>query len=228
MLRDREIGFPPLRRRPEAQTSVFSLIEPPAQHHEDRLDERNQVGQVNLRNLAGHVTEVESGDVAKQAPNHSDCILATEPGRLRVEPLFQSLIIMRAGVGKYLGVHPWRTHADHELAHVFRIFHTSLESKRDSVQFSVQTLPDFTLDSIGIAHRYHVNRLGLSIAAQPPNALVQAHRVPRQIDMDQGAAVLLQIDAFTGSFGGHQEAYNTSVESTGCPTPIFRQSVRTS
>ena len=53
----------------------------------------------------------------------------------------------------------------------------------------------------------------LSLEAQRRgHALFQHGRIPRQVDMDQCAATLLEVDAFTTRFSRYEEAQPTRVE----------------
>jgi hypothetical protein len=41
---------------------------------------------------------------------------------------------------------------------------------------------------------------------------MQPHRVPRKVNVDQGAAALLQVNTLAASFSGHKEADTPGVE----------------
>jgi len=92
-------------------------------------------------------------------------------------------------------------HADHQMADVFPLIHRHVQRTLNAFKLGIEQVPNAGFDRVGVAQNINLNRPGLAIARQSPNSLMQAHRVPRHVDMDQRGAALLQVDPFAGRFG---------------------------
>ena len=221
---DREVVLP-LFRRAKAQAAVLHLVGPPTTDGEDRFEKRHQVRQIHPRDLACYRSEVETRDMADEIADGVHRVVAAERRGLLVEPLVERLPPESGvGVGKHSGEHARRCHPDYEMANVLRIVHRAPESQVDSRQLLVQKIPDSALHRVRIPHRDYIDRVGLAVAAQAPHALMKAHRIPRQIHMNQGATTLLKVDALAGRFGGNEKTNFPPVEPCCRTVSVFRSS----
>lgn len=100
---------------------------------------------------------------------------------------------------------------------VLRVGHHLPQGGGDPLHFGVQVVPDAGLDGVRVADREHFHPAGLSVAVQPPDPLVEPHRIPRQVDVDQAGAVGLEVDALSPGLGRDEEPHLPAREPLGRP-----------
>src|SRR5262245_30879955 len=67
-----------------------------------------------------------------------------------------------------------------------------------------ETLQDARLASARRDEMKGVNRAPLADAIHAADALLEAHRIPRKLDVDDQTAALVQVQPFTGRVGGEE------------------------
>ncbi|MEG8026393.1 hypothetical protein QP162_22120 [Sphingomonas aurantiaca] len=94
----------------------------------------------------------------------------------------------------------------------------------DALELGVQQAPNPRLDGLRISKDVDGNWPLLAVAGQPANPLVQTHRIPRHIDMDQRRTALLEINTLACRLGRHEEATLSSIERSrgGLTLPFAR------
>jgi hypothetical protein len=153
----------------------------PFQH---RGEERPQIGQVELRNLVAHLLEVEARAVADKIPDGLQNVLAAEAGGPLVKPFGQALRRDGRRVREQLPEEAWGSHPQHQLEQILGLVHHRAERPDDLVDLRVELVPDAGLDGRGIPERVDIDLPGLSVAVHPADALVEAHGVPREINVN--------------------------------------------
>ena len=115
---------------------------------------------------------------------------------------------------------------DNELRNVFPLVHGNIECRLNAFQFGIEQIPNSRFHCVGIAQNKHLHISFLAIAREATDALMQTHRIPRHIDVDQGRTAFLKVYAFTGRFCGNEKADFPCIEiiRRSFPRPAARAS----
>ena len=150
--------------------------------------------------------------MAHQILDGLDRRLSAESATIEVEPLAQPLSPDPNRSAEQPIEQVRGAHAEDKLHQVFGLVHRRADRPHDAVQLALELFPDHRFDRIGISQRHDANRLGLTVPVQPADTLMQAHRIPRQIDVDQRAAALLKVDPLTAGFCRHKKPEPPGIE----------------
>ena len=67
----------------------------------------------------------------------------------------------------------------------------SLPRPHDLLDLPIKLVPDSSLDGVRVTHGEHFHPPGLAVSVEPADPLVQTHRVPGKVNMNETVAVFL-------------------------------------
>src|SRR5262249_24461014 len=85
----------------------------------------------------------------------------------------------------------------------------------------MKLVPNPCFHGCRVAQNDHFNLSLLTITVKPSHALVKSHWIPRQVDVHQAVAILLEVDAFTAGLRRHKEPYFPCIEVVGSILPVL-------
>ena len=95
---------------------------------------------------------------------------------------------------------------------ILRLLGDRVNGTADAFKLLIQERPDARLNRVRVLKEHHLDDVALPNSIESPHALVEAHGIPREVDVDQTRAVLLKINALARRFGGNEEANRARIE----------------
>ena len=168
-------------------------------------EERLQIGKIDLWEVLDHLLEVEPRDVtqiserSRPRPSAQGRCRPVEP---RVKPL---LVILGAPANRSLNIEfPDIPMTNCEMSSCSSITEDRTCWMRSSLALSRSQIRASTV--VRVAQDIDGHRPLLAVAREAADPLVEPHRIPRHIDVNQRRTPLLQVDAFTAGLSRHQKA----------------------
>src|SRR5688572_8137510 len=143
-----------------------------------------------------------------------------------IEPLGQRLFWNFAPLDEQFAPQRWRCHAQHELEQVLWFIHRLAESDHDLVHLLLQDFPDSSLHGLRVPQNDNPNLVLLAVAIQSPHSLVESHWVPREVNVNEAVAALLEIDALATCLGRDHESNSARIEPLGCLVALQENALR--
>ena len=175
------------------------------------FEKGDQVGEILGRD-GFQILVIKPFTIPQQCLDGIDGIASAEGLGAVVEPGVQPLFGDGGGIGEQIREQRGGGHAQHQLEQVLGFVHGAAQGPHDAGDFFVQLIPDQRLHRGRVAKGDDLHGLLLTIAVETAYPLVESHRVPGQVHMDEGKAGFLQVDAFACGFGRDKETDLALVE----------------
>ena len=87
-----------------------------------------------------------------------------------------------------------------------------LESILRAAAPQLEVFEDALFDCLPVEHADRVHGTALAEPIDPAHALLESQRIPRQLEIDDDATTMMQVEAFTGRVGGDEHINRALVE----------------